>query len=79
MFNVGLNVHLSISEEVGESGSGSSTKVWASRGDSHLKVTRMLVGKFKLNPLMGIQCGCGSSLNGPLREISLWSVSGHFL
>ena len=26
----------------------------------------------------GDQCGCGSSLNWPPREISVWSVSGHF-
>ena len=31
-------------------------------GKSHIKVTGMLVGKFKLTP-HGDQCGCGSSLN----------------
>ena len=29
-------------------------------GDSHLKVTGMLVGKLKLNPFKGDQYGCGS-------------------
>ena len=27
----------------------------------------------------GDQCGCSSSLNWPLRQISVWSVAGHFL
>ena len=34
----------------------------ATWGDSHINVTGILVGKFKLNPL-GDQCGCGSGLN----------------
>ena len=32
-----------------------------------MKVTGMLVGKLKLNP-KGDQCGCGSSVNRPLKE-----------
>ena len=31
--------------------------------------------KIQIKPLRGDPCGCGSSLNGPLREISVWSVS----
>jgi len=42
------------------------------------KKVMMLVGKSKLPP-EGDQYGCGSSLNVPPKEISVWSVSGHFL
>ena len=48
------------------------------RGHSHIKVTGMLVGKLKLNP-MGNQCGCVPSLNWPLEETILQQTPHHFL
>ena len=53
----------------------------ASRGGGRLpyKSDRVACQKmFNNETPKGDQCGCGSSLKWPLREISLWSVAGHF-
>ena len=34
--------------------------------------------KMKIKPPKEDQCRCGSSLNWPLKEISVWSISQHF-
>ena len=42
-------------------------------------MTGMLLGNLKSNYCLqkGDQCGCGSSLNWPPKEISMWSESRH--
>ena len=49
-----------------------------SRGDPHIKVTGMLVRKYKLTP-EGEQCRCGSSFNWPDTDRTEISLGGHFL
>ena len=48
-----------------------------SREDSHVEVKGLLVGKL-IQTSKGDQCGCGSSLNRPLKEISVRSSSRLF-
>ena len=49
-------------------------------GNSHIEVTGMFVGKLQIKPLRETNVGVAQAgLNGPLREISVWSVSGNVL
>ena len=48
-------------------------------GNSHIKVTGMLVGTLQIKPQSETNVGVAQGgLNGPLKEISVWSVSGNF-